>query len=117
MNHTTIRGESYNVTDADSLKQTIMNVETRVKAREAALKIRLKRLPKESLKSATTMAAPAYLTAKMAGASTSAAWNLLKLVLGRKKAIFPLIGSVAKAGIFSMLKKRVQAPRRFISAK
>ena len=112
MDSTISKQEICNITDPGSLAQTIENVQTRLKVREAELKIRLHRLPKESLreglKVAATMVMPAFLTTKVAGASMSAAWNLTKFAVGKKKAVFPLIGAVVKAGFFSMLKKKVK---------
>jgi hypothetical protein len=100
--------DTLNITDANLLANTIEKVEARIKVREMELKSRFARLPQEGVKSAISMILPGFLTSKLAGASLSAVWSLARIVTGHKKAIFPLIGSAAKAGIFSFIKKRVQ---------
>ncbi|MEO6720471.1 MAG: hypothetical protein ABIN67_08890 [Ferruginibacter sp.] len=109
MSNTIINGETYNIHDTTSLAQTIENVQAKVKVREAALKEKLSKLPKEGLKSATSMVVPAFLTTKLASASISTAWNLTKLAIGKKKAVFPLVRSIAKAGLFFFIKKKSAA--------
>ena len=76
---------------------------------EAGLKNRLVHFPKESLKSAAGAVVPTFLTTKLVGSFASIAWNLVKITTGQKRAILPLLGSAAKAGLFSFLKKKIPA--------
>ena len=106
MDNTITKRETYNIHDTASLAQSIETVQAKVKMSEAALKERLSRLPKEGLKSASSMVVPAFLTTKFTGATLSAAWNLTKLMIGKKKAVLPMLSSVAKAGLFLLIKKK-----------
>lgn len=103
-----MHNDTVNITDVHLLEETIEKVEARIRVREMELKSRFSRLPQEGLKSVVSMILPTFLTTKLTGASLSAVWSLARIVAGHKKAIFPLLGSAAKAGIFSFIKKRLQ---------
>lgn len=103
-----MHNDTLNITDANLLADAIEKVEARIKVREIELENRFNRLPKEGLKSAVSMIVPGFISTKLTGITLSAAWSLIRIVTGNKKAIFPLIGTAAKAGIFSFLKKKVQ---------
>jgi len=97
-----------NITNAKLLAQAIVVVEDNIRVKEMELKNRFSRFPEEGLKSAASMILPTFLTSKLTGATLSAVWSLIRIVTGHKKAILPLIGSAAKAGILTFIKKRIQ---------
>ncbi len=99
--------ETLYITDAKSLEQTIERVEARIKWRELELKDRFNKLPQEGFKSALSMLLPSFLSARFTGATLAAAWNLGRVVTGHPKAIIPLLGAAAKAGLFSFFKNKI----------
>lgn len=103
-----MHNDTLNITDANLLAETIERVEARIRVRETELKSRFGRLPEEGLKSAVSMLVPGFISAKLTGISLSAAWSFIRIITGHKKAIFPLLGSAAKVGLFAFLKKKVQ---------
>jgi len=103
-----MHNNTLNITDAKLLAQAIENVQANIRVQEMELKSRFSRFPEEGLKSAASMILPTFLTTKLTGATLSAVWSFVRIVTGHKKAIFPLIGSAAKAGILSFIKNRLQ---------
>lgn len=99
--------DTLGITDAESLAMAIEKVEARVRMRELEIKGRFDRLPQEGFKSVLAMLLPSFLSAKFTGATLSAAWNMVRVATGHRKSIVPLIGSAAKAGLFSFIKSKI----------
>ena len=70
--------ENIELTSLNDAQQAIQLIKARVKLREEDLKLRLQQLPKESLKSASSLLLPAFINSKITGSS----WSIIKDVLG-----------------------------------
>lgn len=97
--------EEININSLQEAKEAIHILKMRIKLREQDLELRLQQLPKESLKSATGIVIPAFISSRMTGST----WHIIKDVIGlispfsSNKSKF-LIDIGKQVGIFGLFK-------------